>query len=90
MFLKTSRYSNTETLTTTDARKREVKAIKLRRLPELNGDDMMIVNGSQLDVMSKQQYRDGTRFWHIADANTELEANALVQTSGRKIKTPKP
>ena len=88
MFLKTSRYSNTETLTTTDARKREVKAIKLRRLAELNGDDMMIVNGSQLDVMSKQQYRDGTRFWHIADANTELEANALVQTSGRKIKTP--
>jgi nucleoid-associated protein YgaU len=49
----------------------------------------MTINGSQLDIMSKHEYGDGTRFWHIADANTELEANALVQTSGRVIKRPK-
>ena len=88
MFLKTSRYAKTETLTTTDARNREVQAIKLRQLPAAQGEDVMIINGSQLDVMSKQQYRDGSKFWHIADANTELEANALVTTSGRVIKRP--
>ena len=88
MFLKTSRYSKTETVTTTDVRNREVQAIKLRQLPAAQGEAVMIINGSQLDVMSKQNYQDGTKFWHIADANTELEANALVETSGRVIKRP--
>jgi len=88
MFLKTSRYSKTETLTTTDVKNRAVQAIKLRPLPAAGGEDEMIINGSQLDVMSKQSYQDGTKFWHIADANTELEANALVKTSGRIIKRP--
>ena len=88
MFLKTSRYSKTETVTTADVKNREVQAIKLRQLPAAQGDEVMIINGSQLDVMSKQNYQDGTKFWHIADANTELEANALVETSGRVVKRP--
>jgi hypothetical protein len=33
----------------------------------------------RLDVMAQRQYSDGTRFWHIADANTELEASKLVE-----------
>ncbi len=89
MFLKTSRYAKTETLTAVDSKNRPVQAVKLRQLPRIDGEDTMIINGSQLDVMSKQQYRDGTRFWHIADANTELEANALVASSGRVIKKPR-
>jgi len=89
MFLKTSRYVKTETLETVDSRGREVQAIKLRRLSQIDGEAFSVINGSQLDVMSNQQYRDGTKFWHIADANTELEANALVQSSGRVIKQPK-
>ena len=88
MFLKTSRYSKTETVTTADVKNREVQAIKLRQLPAAQGDEVMIINGSQLDVMSKQNYQDGTKFWHIADANTELEANALVETSGRVVNRP--
>jgi hypothetical protein len=88
MFLKTSRYSKTETVTTADVRDREVQAIKLRQLPAAQGEAVMIINGSQLDVMSKQNYQDGTKFWHIADANAELEANSLVKTSGRVIKRP--
>jgi hypothetical protein len=27
-------------------------------------------------------------FWHLADANTELEANELVKETGRIIKVP--
>jgi hypothetical protein len=29
--------------------------------------------------MAQRKYSDGTRFWHVADANTELEANNLVR-----------
>ena len=28
--------------------------------------------------MAHRKYKDGTKFWHVADANTELEANDLV------------
>lgn len=88
MFLKNSRYYNTETLVTKDSRGRTVNAVKLRRLPETDGDETAVDNRHQLDVMSNQLYQDGARFWHIADANTELEANALVETVGRVIKVP--
>jgi len=39
-------------------------------------------------VMADRLYRDGTRGWHIADANSELEANALVSRDGRVIVVP--
>lgn len=89
MFLKNSRYYKTETLTTEDAKNRSVSAIKLRRLPEVAGEAVVIDNRHQLDVMCKQQYNDGTKFWHIADANSELEANALVQSISSVVKVPK-
>jgi hypothetical protein len=89
MFLKSSRYYKTETITAYDVKGRSVQAVKLRRLPETGGEETVIDNRHKLDVMSKQQYSDGARFWHIADANTELEANALVETVGRIIKVPK-
>jgi hypothetical protein len=89
MFLKTSRYVKTETLETVDSRGRQIQAIKLRRLPQVGGEVFSVINGSELDVMSYQQYGDGTKFWHIADANTELEADVLVQKSGRVINKPK-
>ena len=89
MFNKISRYAKTETIETIDSRGRKVQAIKLRHLPPINGDTFNVINGSQLDVISHQNYNDGTKFWAIADANTELEANALVQSSGRIINKPK-
>jgi hypothetical protein len=38
--------------------------------------------------MSQRQYKDSTMYWHIADANTELEANNLVKKIGRTIIVP--
>lgn len=88
MFLKQSRYANTATISTTDSSGRPVQALKLRILPNTVGAVSIVDSGMQLDVMSKRQYKDGSRFWHIADANTELEANGLVQIAGELIRIP--
>lgn len=88
MFLRNSRYFSMETVTTKDCKGRLVQAVKLRRPPETNGIEIVVNATSQLDIMSKQQYEDPTRFWHIADANTELEVNELISKVGRVIKLP--
>ena len=89
MFLKNSRYHSQAPVQTRDSSGRAVQALPLRRLPPTEGDEQVVNNGHQLDVMANRNYRDGTRFWHIADANTELYANNLVARAGRVIKVPR-
>lgn len=89
MFLKQSRYINTPTVQTRDTSERPVQALKLRMLPDTAGAVSVVDSGMQLDVMSKRQYKDGARFWHIADANTSLEANELVLVAGELIRVPR-
>ena len=88
MFVKNSRYYEIEQLNCQDRHGRTVRAVKLRRLAPTTGSEVIVAERDQLDVISKQQYRDPTRFWHIADANSELEANELVRIAGRAIKVP--
>ncbi len=88
MFLKNSRYYNTPTVVTKDANNREVKALTLRKLPVTDGERTQVHDHDQLDVMSHRRNQDGTKFWHIADANSDLEANNLVAVSGRYINVP--
>lgn len=88
MFLKNSRYFDLPTVDAEDATGHAVKAVKLRRLPATPGEATTVHGHDQLDVMSHLRYRDGTRFWHVADANSELEANTLVATAGRRIDVP--
>ena len=88
MFLPTSRYAN---LATVEARTRDgrtVSALKLRLLPVTAGRPRALKDNDQLDVMAQTAYADGTRFWHIADANTELKANDLLLPVGRVILVP--
>lgn len=89
MFLENSRYAKTETVTTTAAAGREVTALKRRVLGAPAGEPYTVKENDQLDVLAHQQYADGTRFWHIADANTELRANDLVAEVGATILKPK-
>ena len=89
MFGKKSRYYCLETVTAQDSMGRSVQAVKLRRLADTTGDETVIVDGDQLDLMAKDLYKDPARFWHVADANCDLEANELVETTGRVIKVPK-
>ncbi len=88
MFLKNSRYYELATITARDARGVEVQAVKLRRLPPTAGEDTAVHDHDQLDVMAQQRYNEPTQFWRIADANSELEANELVRTTGRHISVP--
>jgi hypothetical protein len=88
MFTKDSRYADTPTVTVKDAAGRDVAAVKLRRLPDTVGRPLTVNGSDQLDVIADRCFRDGTRFWHIADANTELEANELLDPVGRVIDVP--
>ncbi|MDY6979906.1 MAG: hypothetical protein SV201_08500 [Pseudomonadota bacterium] len=88
MFNKNSRYANSKTVSCKDSQGHSVTAVRLRRLPATTGVDALVTDGAQLDVMCEKQYHDATRFWHIADANSDLEANALVKTRGSLVKVP--
>ena len=78
MFLSNSRYFNLKTVTAEDSKGRAVTAVTLRRLPFASGTETLVKDHDRLDVMAQRRYSDPTKFWHIADANTELEANDLL------------
>ena len=78
MFIDNSRYIDVKTADVETESGRIASAIKLRRLPHAAGAPTVMKGNDRLDVMAQRQYSDGTKFWHIADANTELEANKLV------------
>jgi hypothetical protein len=88
MFDKISRYYGLATVTATARDGRELAAVVRRRLPDTPGQPYAVVSGDQLDVIAERRFRDGMRFWHIADANSELEANDLVAVVGRVIAVP--
>ena len=88
MFLETSRYYKQKIVDAVAKDGRQVKALTLRRLPSVNGKPTVIKGNDRLDIMAQRQYKNPTMFWHIADANTELQANDLVRESGRIIKAP--
>lgn len=87
MFLENSRYYKVDTVTTT-AGGREVTALKRRPLPAPTGESYTVKDDDQLDVLAYQQYADGTKFWHIADANTALQAREIVAETGATITKP--
>jgi hypothetical protein len=88
MFLKNSRYFALATVAGKDRSGRDVEAVTLRPLPVTSGVDLQVEHKDQLDVIADQRYKDATRYWHIADANSELEAEELVRTTGRVIQVP--
>ncbi|MND08690.1 hypothetical protein D3C83_314850 [compost metagenome] len=45
----------------------------------MTGNLIEVKGTDRLDLMAHRKYQDGTKFWHIADANTELEASRLVE-----------
>ncbi|HBB35912.1 MAG TPA: hypothetical protein DDZ80_00540 [Cyanobacteria bacterium UBA8803] len=88
MFLETSRYFRQKQVNVVTKDGRTVKAVSLRRLPTVNGEPKFVEESDRLDIIAQRQYQNPTQFWHIADANTELAANDLVQEVGRIIQVP--
>ncbi len=79
MFDANSRYLKRPLVEVETAKGEKVNAAKLRRLPYVPGQLTQIKGTDRLDIMAHRKYADGTKFWHAADANTELEANDLVK-----------
>ncbi len=88
MFSDQSRYAKTPRDTVKSADGRDVAALRLRRLPPTQGTSQEVHDGDRLDLMAQRQFGDSTRFWHIADANTRLEANQLVARVLGIVKVP--
>ena len=88
MFHESSRYYKAPTVKATTSDGREALIVKFRRLPKVTGQATEVQGNSRLDIMAHQHYGDGTRFWRIADANSELEAAGLVSEAGRMIEVP--
>jgi hypothetical protein len=88
MFLETSRYFRQKQVSIVTKKGKTVKVVTLRRLPKVNGEPTAIEENDRLDIIAQRQYQNPTWYWHIADANTELEANDLVQEVGRIIQIP--
>jgi hypothetical protein len=88
MFLDNSRYAKLAQVEVTLGDGRKVKAVKLRRLPQVKGEPTTIKGNDRLDIMAQRAYGEPTWFWHIADANSEEDATALVAETGRTIKVP--
>lgn len=79
MFDSNSRYAKCPVVEVETARGKAANAVKLRRLPYTPGILTAVKGTDRLDIMAQRKYADGTKFWHIADANTELAANDLVK-----------
>ncbi len=90
MFTETSRYHNQKTVDVTLRNGRLVKAVCFRTIPQKSGRKLTVQADDRLDIIAHREYGDPTLFWEIADANTELEANKLVEEVGRKIRLPEP
>lgn len=89
MFLKNSRYAGQATHTVTDAAGRRVTLLVPRTLPATVGEPTVVKAHDQLDAMAEERFRDPTRYWHVADANTALRAGELTAEPGTTIDVPR-
>lgn len=78
MFDANSRYAKIPIVEVETATGKKANAVKLRRLPYTPGNLTEVKGTDRLDIMAHRKVANGTKFWHIADSNTELEANDLV------------
>lgn len=89
MFLDTSRYARVAQDTVPTRSGRTGSAIRLRALPPTTGEPYAVIDRDRLDLLAQARYADDTRFWHIADANTALDARTLTDDTGDVIILPR-
>jgi hypothetical protein len=78
MFDANSRYVKCTVAEVETAQGKKVSVITLRRLPYSAGKLTQLKATDRLDIMAQRGYKDASKFWHIADANSALQANDLV------------
>lgn len=79
MFDANSRYLKCPVVEVETAKGEKANAVRLRRLPYAPGTLTEVKGTDRLDIIAHRKCADGTKFWRVADGNTELEANALVK-----------
>jgi hypothetical protein len=89
MFLDNSRYAAVEQEEVELHDGRMASAVKLRHLPLMEGEPFVMKGNDRLDILAERRYDDPTRFWHIADANTALEAGCLTERPNDVINLPR-
>ena len=88
MFLDSSRYYKVKKVASQTSDGRSVDVVTLRRLPSASGDLARLKNDERLDIVSQRLYGNPTMYWHIADANSELDARDLEEDPERAIVIP--
>lgn len=88
MFLPNSRYFNQHTMNVKLKNGRTAAALQPRVLPSPSGIATALKRNDRLDIIALRQYQDGTRFWHIADANTLTDATLLTEPPGANTDMP--
>jgi hypothetical protein len=89
MFLPNSRYADVPKTVVTLRTGETVSVVRVRRLPTVDGEPTIVKGNDRLDIFADRRYGDPTQFWHVADANTELEAGRLVADANRVIAVPR-
>jgi hypothetical protein len=89
MFLANSRYATVPQVETPTGDGRSVKALKLRALAPTSGESYQVKDEDRLDLLAHTRYADATKFWHVADANTALDAPTLTAETGSTLKVPR-
>jgi nucleoid-associated protein YgaU len=88
MIFQGSRYQNTGSYQVTGTDGRQVAALKIRFIPPTPAGFLHTFNASErLDLLAYKYYRDPTKFWLIADANTEMDPEDLLEP-GRQLLIP--
>ena len=89
MFLDNSRYAKQPTAAVTTPDGRAVTALTLRTLPAVSGNPHTVTGEDRLDLLASDTYSDPTKFWHVADANTALDAaRELIAQPGDTLNLP--
>lgn len=88
MIFKGSRYANVGTMQATDANGRTVTALKIRFIPPTPAGFIHTFKADErLDLLAYSFYRQPDKFWLIADANTAMDPDDLLEP-GRQILVP--
>jgi nucleoid-associated protein YgaU len=88
MIFKGSRYQNTGAYQVTDSTGRTTPALKIRFIPPTPAGYYYTFTADQrLDLIAFKFYRNPEKFWLIADANSEMDPEDLLEP-GRQLAIP--
>jgi nucleoid-associated protein YgaU len=88
VIFKGSRYQNVATYQIAVSGGRTLTALKIRLIPPTPAGFIHVVTADdRLDLLSYQFYRNPEKFWLIADANTAMDPEDLLEP-GRQLLIP--